>query len=123
MHQVSRAWHQVCQTVRSRQCPIRRGRTFNNMYVEMVRPRVRRVLGENALERHYDLLGSRTRFAIMGPMRPGVELEQRLNALGYRVVQIWPERMAEGLRDLALRLDRADLSPDPHVVPREQAEP
>ncbi len=37
------------------------------------------------------------------------ELEKRLKAIGYRVVQIWPERMGEGLRDLALRLKRPDL--------------
>ncbi len=35
--------------------------------------------------------------------------EQRLRALGYRVVTIWPERLEEGLRDLAERLRRPEL--------------
>ena len=36
-------------------------------------------------------------------------LERRLKGLGYRIVTIWPELMAEGIRDLAHRLERPDL--------------
>ncbi len=35
--------------------------------------------------------------------------KRRLKALGYRIVEIWPERLDEGLRDLPQRLDRPDL--------------
>jgi hypothetical protein len=36
-------------------------------------------------------------------------LERRLKGMGYRIVTIWPEKLAEGIRDLAHRLDRPDL--------------
>jgi hypothetical protein len=39
------------------------------------------------------------------------ETERRVKALGYRIVTIWPERLEEGMRDLALRLGREDLVP------------
>ncbi len=54
------------------------------------------------------------------------ELERRLRALGYRVVILWPERIEQGLRDLAERLDRSDLlrvAPVLRLVPRQAAEP
>jgi hypothetical protein len=54
------------------------------------------------------------------------EQERRLRALGYRLATIWPERLAEGLRDLAERLGRPDLVREEHrlrLVPREEAEP
>ncbi|MCX7824272.1 MAG: DEAD/DEAH box helicase [Verrucomicrobiae bacterium] len=35
--------------------------------------------------------------------------KRRLKALGYRVVEIWPDHLDDGLRDLAQRLDRPDL--------------
>jgi hypothetical protein len=41
--------------------------------------------------------------------RRDVDLERRLCALGYRVVTIWYDRVADGLRDLASRLGRPDL--------------
>jgi hypothetical protein len=41
--------------------------------------------------------------------RRDVDLERRLSALGYRVVTIWYDRVADGLRDLASRLGRPDL--------------
>ena len=37
------------------------------------------------------------------------EQKRKLKVLSYRVVEIWPERLAEGLRDLAERLGRPDL--------------
>jgi hypothetical protein len=40
----------------------------------------------------------------------------RLKGLGYRVVDIWPEKLAAGLRDLARKLDRPDLIPAPSLV-------
>jgi deoxyribodipyrimidine photolyase len=38
-------------------------------------------------------------------------LRQRLQSRGYRLVEVWPERMDEGLRDLAIRIGRDDLLP------------
>jgi hypothetical protein len=35
--------------------------------------------------------------------------KRRLKGLGYRVVEIWPDHVDDGLRDLAQRLDRPDL--------------
>lgn len=49
--------------------------------------------------------------------------EKRLKAAGYRVVEIWPETLAKGLRDLARKLDRPDLAPAPRIVSFEEAEP
>ena len=43
----------------------------------------------------------------------------RLKGLGYRVVDIWPERLAAGLRDLARKLDRPDLAPAPALLAEE----
>lgn len=48
---------------------------------------------------------------------------KRLKALGYRVVEIWPEKLAAGLRDLAKRLGRPDLVPAPRIVTEAEAEP
>lgn len=42
---------------------------------------------------------------------------KRLKALGYRVVDIWPEKLAPGLRELARKLNRPDLAPTPTLVP------
>ncbi len=53
-------------------------------------------------------------------------LRRRLQALGYRVVTIWPERLGEGLRELAEKLGRLDLAPSRpavHIVRREEADP
>ncbi|MBK9138901.1 MAG: DEAD/DEAH box helicase [Verrucomicrobia bacterium] len=36
--------------------------------------------------------------------------KRRLKALGYRVVEIWPDHLDDGLRDLAQRLDRPELT-------------
>lgn len=44
---------------------------------------------------------------------------RRMKALGYRVVDIWPEKLAAGLRDLARRLDRPDLAPAPSLMATE----
>ena len=41
--------------------------------------------------------------------RRDVDLERRLSALGYQLVTIWYDRVADGLRDLASRLGRSDL--------------
>jgi G:T-mismatch repair DNA endonuclease (very short patch repair protein) len=37
------------------------------------------------------------------------EQKRKLKALGYRVVEIWPDRPDDGLHDLAQRLDRPEL--------------
>jgi len=58
--------------------------------------------------------------------RRDAEKERQLRALGYRVVSIWPERMEEGLRELAERFQRPDLlrrHAQLRLVPREEAEP
>jgi hypothetical protein len=35
--------------------------------------------------------------------------ERQLKRRGYRIVKIWPDRMEEGLKDLAQRLGRPEL--------------
>ncbi|GIW72681.1 MAG: hypothetical protein KatS3mg102_2223 [Planctomycetota bacterium] len=57
--------------------------------------------------------------------RRDAELERRLRSLGYRVVTVWPERLEEGLGELAERLQRPELLPRRpllRIVPREKAE-
>ncbi len=58
--------------------------------------------------------------------RRDADQETRLRAAGFRVVTIWPERLEEGLRDLAARLHRPELVREEtrlKLVPRDLAEP
>lgn len=48
---------------------------------------------------------------------------RKLKGAGWRAVEIWPEHLDRGLRQLALRLERMDLAPPLRLVPRERAEP
>ena len=60
------------------------------------------ILDEIVSHKREEIAAARARIA-------DTELERRLKGLGYRIVTIWPELMAEGIRDLAHRLDRPDL--------------